>query len=282
MHPPFSPRGENPPEGLLAAARLTLAGRARSKRHARRGISVLAHRCGNTIPGPCWGRQSCRCLENQLASSAAGGASLIFPLQTSPSNDTKRGLRPPLCKLPHGAAAGPEVSRFNKHPGMRCYVTTCGISVGGEARCSALGWSWANLRKAGYQPSHPQTCPDGQVWTKSVFLLDRARPAKVSRAAARRPSGGFSPRGENGGCIAHLHRGVTSAPRCGQRDNPKTPENNLPASVILESLDTAFLLHNTDKPGQKFPTFPLSLSVKSYILFVILSSEPQKFPFFSP
>ena len=40
--------------------------------------------------------------------------------------------------------------------------------------------------------SHPQTCPDGQVWTKSVFLLDRARPAKVSRAAARRPSGGFS------------------------------------------------------------------------------------------
>ena len=84
MHPPFSPRGENPPEGLLAAARLTLAGRARSKRHARRGISVLDHRCGDTIPGPYWGRQSCRCLENQLASSAAGGASLIFPLQTTP------------------------------------------------------------------------------------------------------------------------------------------------------------------------------------------------------
>ena len=71
-------------------------------------------------------------------------------------------------------------------------MTTCGISVGGEARYSAPGWNWASLRKAGYQPPHPQTCQDGQVWTKCVFLLDRARPAKVSRAAARRPSGGFS------------------------------------------------------------------------------------------
>ena len=113
-------------------------------------------------------------------------------------------------------------------------------------------------------------------------LLDRARPAKVSRAAARRPSGGFSPRGENGGCIAHLHRGVTSAPRCGQRDNPKTPENNLPASVIPGSPDNAFLLRNTDKPGRKFPAFLPSPSAIFYILFVILSNEPQIFPFFSP
>ncbi len=34
--------------------------------------------------------------------------------------------------------------------------------------------------------------PLGQSWTQSAFLLDRARPAKVSRVAARRPSGGFS------------------------------------------------------------------------------------------
>ena len=98
--PPFSPRGENPPEGLLAAARLTLAGRARSKRHARRGISVLAHRCGDTIPGPYRGRQSCRCLENQLALSAAGGASLIFPLLDLPFKRHKEGATAPSLETP--------------------------------------------------------------------------------------------------------------------------------------------------------------------------------------
>ena len=44
-------------------------GRARSKRHARRGISV----------SPSW---------------------------TSPSNDTKRGLRPPLWKHPQRSGSG--------------------------------------------------------------------------------------------------------------------------------------------------------------------------------
>ena len=88
------------------------------------------------------------------------------PLQT-----TQRGGCGPLFgNSPHGAAAGREAGRIDKHPGMRYYVVACGISVGGEARCSALGWSWANLRKAGYQPPHPQTCPDGQVWTKRLFL----------------------------------------------------------------------------------------------------------------
>ena len=196
MHPPFSPRGENPPEGLLAATRLTLAGRARSKRHAGRGISVLAHRCGDTIPGPYWGRQSCRCLENQLASSAAGGASLIFPLQTTPSNDTKRGLRPPLWKLPHGAAAGPEVRRFDKHPGMRCHVTTCGISVGGEARYSAPGWSLASLRKAGYQPSASPNLP-GRA------SLDQAAFSSTVHGAFF-----FAKTKKNGGCNTRLYRGA--------------------------------------------------------------------------
>ena len=75
-------------------------GRARSKRHARRGISVLAHRCGDTIPGPYRGRQSCRCLENQLALSAAGGASLIFPLLDLPFKRHKEGAAAPSLETP--------------------------------------------------------------------------------------------------------------------------------------------------------------------------------------
>ena len=95
---------------------------------------------------------------------------LGFPLDPFPKRPEGRGCGPFLWNPSPGAAAGREAGRIDNHPGMRCYVTTCGISVGGEARCSALGWSWTNLRKAGYQPSHPQTCPDGQVWTKRLFL----------------------------------------------------------------------------------------------------------------
>ena len=86
MHPHFLP--------------VEKTGRARSKRHARRGISVLAHRCGDTIPGPYRGRQSCRCLENQLDSSATGGASLIFPLLDLPFKRHKEGAAAPSLETP--------------------------------------------------------------------------------------------------------------------------------------------------------------------------------------
>ena len=68
-------------------------------------------------------------------------------------NDQKEGAAAPSFGIhPHGAAAGREAGRIDKHPGMRYYVAACGINVGGQERYSAPGWSWANLRKAGYQP----------------------------------------------------------------------------------------------------------------------------------
>ena len=60
----------------------------------------MAHRCGDTIPGPYRGRQSCRCLENQLALSAAGGASLIFPLLDLPFKRHKEGATAPSLETP--------------------------------------------------------------------------------------------------------------------------------------------------------------------------------------
>ena len=95
---------------------------------------------------------------------------LLFPLPLRWGSFQRGGCSPLFGNSPSGAAAGREAERFDKHPGMRCHGTACGISVGGEARYSAPGWNWASLRKAGYQPSHPQTCPHGQVWTKRLFL----------------------------------------------------------------------------------------------------------------
>ena len=76
-----------------------------------------------------------------------------FPPPGPPLQTTQRGGCGPLFgNSPHGAAAGREAGRIDKHPGMRYYVAACGINVGGQERYSAPGWSWANLRKAGYQP----------------------------------------------------------------------------------------------------------------------------------
>ena len=86
-------------------------------------------------------------------------------------NDQKEGAAAPSFGIhPRERQREEKQDALTSTLGICANVTTCGISVGGEARCSAPGWSWANLRKAGYQPSHPQTCPDGQVWTKRLFL----------------------------------------------------------------------------------------------------------------
>ena len=154
-------------------------GRARSKRHARRGISV----------SPSW---------------------------TSPSNDTKRGLRPPLWKLPHGAAAGREAGRIDKHPGMRYYVAACGINVGGQERYSAPGWSWANLRKAGYQPFASPNLPGRASLDQAAFSSTVHGPFSLARPTGppRKPSEAvFVGRGERSGAVRALpfRRGECSA-----------------------------------------------------------------------
>ena len=75
---------------------------------------------------------------------------------------------------------------------MRCYVTTCGISVGGEARYSAPGWSLASLRKAGYQPFASPNLP-GRA------SLDQAAFSSTVHGAFF-----FAKTKKNGGCIPHL------------------------------------------------------------------------------
>ena len=105
-------------------------------------------------------------------------------------NDQKEGAAAPSFGIhPHGAAAGREAGRIDKHPGMRCYVTTCGISVGGEARYSAPGWNWASLRKAGYQPFASPNLP-GRA------SLDQAAFSSTVHGAFF-----FAKTKKNGGCI---------------------------------------------------------------------------------
>ena len=182
---PLPLRGGVSKEGTAAPSLCRLKGRS------RRGISVLAHRCGDTIPGPYWGRQSCRCLENQLASSAAGGASLIFPLLDLPFKRPKEGAAAPSLETP---------------PTERQRKEKQGVSTstpGGKPRYNLRleGWMIAKVQRTWMRPGgfypvvafkrpHPQTCLYRQVWTKSVFLLDRARPVFFGKTK------------ENGGCIS--------------------------------------------------------------------------------
>ena len=114
------------------------------------------------------------------------------PLQT-----TQRGGCGPLFgNSPHGAAAGREAGRIDKHPGMRYYVVACGISVGGEARYSAPGWNWASLRKAGYQPFASPNLP-GRA------SLDQAAFSSTVHGAFF-----FAKTKKNGGCKTRLYRGA--------------------------------------------------------------------------
>ena len=157
MRPPFSPRGENGPRPVQ-----------KTRREGDFGLGPPLRRYDSwPVSGPSivpLPRKSARFIRRRRRFAD-------FPPPGPPLQTTQRGGCGPLFgNSPSGAAAGREAERFDKHPGMRCHGTACGISVGGEARYSAPGWNWASLRKAGYQPSHPQTCPHGQVWTKRLFL----------------------------------------------------------------------------------------------------------------
>ena len=110
----------------------------------------------------------------------------------------------PFPKRPEGRGCGPFL--WNPSP-ERQRKEKQGVStstLGGKSRynlrledrmIAKVQRTW--MRPGGFYPvvaisrSHPQTCPHGQVWTKSVFLLDRARPVFFGKTK------------ENGGCKLH-------------------------------------------------------------------------------
>ena len=139
MHPPFSPRGENGPCTVQ-----------KTRQEGDFGLGPPLRRYDSRpllgppiVPLP---RKSARFIRRRRRFAD-------FPPPNHPFKRHKEGAAAPSLETPpHGAAAGREAERFDKHPGMRCHGTACGISVGGEARYSAPGGNWASLRKAGYQP----------------------------------------------------------------------------------------------------------------------------------
>ena len=85
-------------------------------------------------------------------------------------NDQKEGAAAPSFGIhPRERQREEKQDALTSTLGICANVTTCGISVGGEARYSAPGWSLASLRKAGYQPSASPNLPERASLDQAAF-----------------------------------------------------------------------------------------------------------------